>query len=205
MLLAMAAGLAAGVALAVFYGMPGGTSNTAAASCAATPERLAKLKPLAKGEMAGLVIADTPRPLPDLAFLDGEGQPKTLAEFGGRVVALNLWATWCVPCREEMPAFDQLQGALKDRPFDVVAISIDSGGPEKPKAFLEEIGVTHLPLYTDAKSPVFRSLKGIGRALGLPTTLLIDEAGCEIGYLPGPADWASDEARGLIEAALPTP
>ncbi|GGE51180.1 thiol:disulfide interchange protein TlpA [Agaricicola taiwanensis] len=203
MLLAATAGLVAGTALAVFYGISGVAGNKDTAACTASRESLAKLQPLVKGEIAALVISDEPRPLPDLAFLDGEGQPKKLSDFRGRMVALNLWATWCAPCREEMPAFDKLQGEMQDRPFDVVAVSIDSGGPEKPMAFLKEIGVTHLPLYTDAKSEVFRSLKSIGRAMGLPTTLLIDEAGCEIGYLPGPADWASDDAKGLIEAALP--
>lgn len=203
MLMTIAAGLVAGIALAVFYGMSGTGSNTAPASCAATKETLASLKPLAKGELAALVISDEPRPLPDLAFLDGEGKPKKLSDFKGRTVALNIWATWCVPCREEMPAFDRLQVEMKERPFDVVAVSIDSGGPEKPRAFLREIGVTHLPLYTDAKSEVFRSLKSIGRALGLPTTLLIDDAGCEIGYLPGPADWGSKDAIDLIRAAAP--
>lgn len=203
LMIAALAGLAAGVAVAAFYGIEGGTRNNEVAACATSPERLAALSALAKGEIAAMVVAETPRPLPDLAFLDGEGELKKLSDFRGRVVALNLWATWCVPCREEMPAFDRLQAELGGEGFDVVAISIDSGDAAKPRAFLAEIGVSHLPLYTDAKSEAFRALKSVGRAAGLPTTLLIDAAGCEIGYLPGPADWASEDAKSFVRAALP--
>ncbi len=111
---------------------------------------------------------------------------------------LNLWATWCVPCREEMPALDKLQAALGGANFEVVAINIDRGGPDKARDFLKEIGVNKLALYTDPSGKLFSTI----RAVGMPTTLLIDREGREIGRLVGPADWASPEAKTLIEAAI---
>jgi thiol-disulfide isomerase/thioredoxin len=153
-----------------------------------------------KGEIAGLVLAEAPRPLPELIFRGADGSEKKLSDFKGRAVVFNLWATWCVPCREEMPALDRLQGELGADTASVVAVSIDTGDDAKPKAFYRDNSITNLALYTDPSSLTFRTLKGLGRALGLPTTLLIDEAGCEIGYLPGPADWASDDAKALVRA-----
>jgi thiol-disulfide isomerase/thioredoxin len=201
MLIAVAAGLAAGIAAAGFYGIGGGARNQAVAACAATPEKLALLKPLAKGEVAAMVLGETPRPLPDLSFTAADGAQKKLSDFKGRTVVFNIWATWCVPCREEMPALDRLQGSLGGERLEVVAVSIDSGGDDKPRSFYRDNGIANLELYTDPSSQTFRGLKAVGRAVGLPTTLLIDEAGCEIGYLPGPADWGSEDAKALVSAA----
>jgi thiol-disulfide isomerase/thioredoxin len=125
-----------------------------------------------------------------------------LASFRGRTVLLNLWATWCVPCRKEMPTLDALQGELGGDRFEVVAVNIDTRDPDKPKEFLKQIGVKKLAYYTDPSAKTFQDLKNIGRAFGMPTTLLIDPHGCEIGTIAGPAEWASKDALKLIEAAL---
>ena len=115
---------------------------------------------------------------------------------------LNLWATWCVPCRKEMPALDGLERRLGGARFEVVAVNIDTRDPDKPKAFLREIGVNKLAYYADSTAKVFQDLKETGRAFGMPTTLLIDPNGCEIGTMAGPAEWASEDAIKLIQGAL---
>ena len=115
---------------------------------------------------------------------------------------VNLWATWCGPCRREMPALDRLEAALGGDDFAVVPISIDTGGRDRPAQFLEETGVAHLPLYTDSSTEIFEALKTRGLAIGLPVTVLIDRAGCRLGHMNGPAEWDSEDAHALIEAAI---
>ncbi len=115
---------------------------------------------------------------------------------------LNLWATWCVPCRAEMPTLDKLEGELGGPDFQVVAVNIDTRNPQRPKDFLKQIGVKNLAYYADPSAQAFQDLKDIGRAFGMPTTLLVDPKGCEIGTIAGPADWASNDALKLIKAAL---
>ena len=153
---------------------------------------------LNKGAMAALVIKSKPVDLPALTFADGDGKPVSLADFSGKIVLLNIWATWCVPCREEMPALDKLDTKLGGKDFQVVAVNIDKGGPDKAAAFLNETGASHLALYTDPSGKLFATLK----AVGMPTTLIIDRHGKEIARLVGPADWASPEAVKVIEAAI---
>jgi thiol-disulfide isomerase/thioredoxin len=140
--------------------------------------------------------------VPDLAFQDATGRPLTLADWRGRTVLLNLWATWCVPCRKEMPSLDALQTKLGGPNFEVVTVNIDTRDADRPKAWLKEVGVSKLAYYADPAAKTFQDLKAIGRAFGMPTTLLIDPNGCEIGTIAGPAEWASDDAIKLIEAAL---
>jgi thiol-disulfide isomerase/thioredoxin len=151
--------------------------------------------------MAPLVLRPEPIDLADFSFADKDGGTKSLKDFAGQIVLLNIWATWCVPCREEMPALDKLEAKLGGKDFAVVAVNIDKGGPEKAAAFLQETGATHLPLYTDPTGKVFVTLK----AVGMPTTLIIDREGREIARLVGPADWASPEALAVIEAAIAAP
>jgi len=107
-----------------------------------------------------------------------------------------------VPCRREMPALQALQQKLGGKNFDVVAVNIDTRDPEKPKAWLRDIGVDQLAYYADPSAKVFQDLKLIGKGFGMPTTLLIDPSGCEIATLAGPAEWASDDAVNLVKAAL---
>src|SRR6202042_613183 len=161
-----------------------------------------RLAPLAQGEVAALTMATAPLRLPDLTFEDADGKPRKLSDWRGRTVLVNLWATWCVPCRKEMPALDSLQTKLGGPKFEVVAINIDTRDPEKPKNFLKEANLTKLGYFTDQKAKVFQDLKSIGRALGMPTSVLVDDQGCEIGTIAGPAEWERDDAANLISAAL---
>jgi thiol-disulfide isomerase/thioredoxin len=149
-----------------------------------------------------VVVASRPLLIPDLAFRDGGGNERRLAEWRGRTVLLNLWATWCIPCRKEMPALDELQTKLGGPQFEVVSINIDTRDPAKPRAWLNEVGITHLGYFTDASVKVFQDLKLVGRAIGMPTTILVDPVGCEIGTIAGPAEWASEDALKLVRAAL---
>jgi thiol-disulfide isomerase/thioredoxin len=138
------------------------------------------------------------QPLPDLHFVDDAGKAMTLADFRGRVILLNIWATWCAPCREEMPTLDQLQARRGGGDFEVVALSIDQKGMDAVKGFLSEIGIRALRPYLDRSG-------AIGAAVGLagvPVTLLVDRQGREIGRKLGVADWNSPEAAALIERAL---
>jgi thiol-disulfide isomerase/thioredoxin len=160
---------------------------------------------LARGEVAALALAHTPFRVPPLAFKDAEGHDRTLADWHGRTVLVNLWATWCVPCRREMPALDALQAKLGSAKFQVVAVNIDTRDPEKPLAFLKQVGITHLAYFADESAEVFEDLKTAGKAFGMPTTLIVDPEGCEIGDMAGPAEWASDDGVKLVSAAIGNP
>jgi thiol-disulfide isomerase/thioredoxin len=191
------------VGFAGIYGI-GGLKRNASGDPACRPavELARKLAPLAHGEVAALTMASVPLRLPDLAFEDAQGKPRKLSDWRGRTVLLNLWATWCVPCRKEMPALDSLQTRLGGPDFEVVAVNIDTRDPQKPRNFLKEANLTRLSYFTDEKAKVFQDLKGIGRALGMPTSVLVDGQGCEIGTIAGPAEWGSDDAVKLISAAM---
>ena len=167
------------------------------ASSAAT---LTALTPLAKGDVASVVLTKAPRPAIPLAFQDGDGKPVDWASFKGRAVLLNLWATWCVPCRAEMPALDRLQAKAGSAAFQVVAVNVDTARLDKPKSFLDEIGVKNLTRYSDPKGDSFETLRLAGKALGLPTSVLIDANGCEMGVVGGPANWDGEDALKLIAA-----
>lgn len=171
-------------------------------ACNGAVDLAKKIAPLAHGEVAALTMATTPLRLPDLTFEDASGQPKKLSDFRGKTLLVNLWATWCVPCRKEMPALDSLQTKLGGKDFEVVAINIDTRDPDKPKNFLKEANLTSLGYFSDQKAKVFQDLKNIGKALGMPTSVLVDGKGCEIANIAGPAEWASDDAIKLVKAAL---
>jgi thiol-disulfide isomerase/thioredoxin len=177
------------------------TAGAAAGQCAGAAAKVAALTPLMKGQVAAMAPADTPRPLPGLSFKNGDGADMTLADFKGKSVLLNLWATWCVPCREEMPALDALEKAEGSDRFEVVAVNIDTGEADKPKAFLAETGVTALKPYRDASMDVFNALKKEGLAFGLPVTVLLDDKGCMLSSMNGPAAWDSEDGRALVRAA----
>jgi thiol-disulfide isomerase/thioredoxin len=135
-----------------------------------------------------------PRALPDIVFEDGQGRKRTLGDFRGRVVLLNVWATWCVPCREEMPTLDRLQQKLGGPDFEVLALSIDADGAAAVERFYGEIGIRALATYVDSTMRATGSLA----VIGVPTTLLIDRGGREIGRRAGPVHWDSPEAVRLI-------
>jgi thiol-disulfide isomerase/thioredoxin len=191
------------IGLAAVYGISALLGNRAGDPiCQPAVETAARIAPLARGEVAAVTVASTPLKLPELAFRDAAGGNRQLAEWRGRTVLVNLWATWCVPCRKEMPALDALQAKLGSPAFEVVAINIDTRDPDKPRNWLKEVGVAALGYYADPNAKVFQDLKLVGRAFGMPTTLLVDPAGCEIATLAGPAEWASEDAIRLVSAAL---
>ncbi len=165
---------------------------------AAAPSVSTSLNALATGEMISFVFRKTPEPIPDFKFEDGAGAVKTLADWKGKVVLLNLWATWCAPCRKEMPALDRLQRELGSDKFEVVALSLDRQGAGPSKKFLDDIKVTNLKLYVESTSKSFTAL----RTTGLPTSILINADGLEVGRLTGPAEWDSADAKRLIKAVL---
>ncbi|MEQ8745957.1 TlpA disulfide reductase family protein [Pyruvatibacter sp.] len=189
----------AAVIAAVLYGMvpTGGKSGGEASGPETAGASSLALKPYAIGAVANFVPAAEPLALEPIAFTDGDGNPLTLDDFAGRTVLLNLWATWCAPCREEMPALDALQREAGSDDFMVLALSLDRGGIEKPRAFLEEIGIENLALYHDATGRMGTRLG----AFGLPTTLLIGPDGKSLGRLVGPAHWDAPEAVDLVRAA----
>jgi thiol-disulfide isomerase/thioredoxin len=191
------------VGLAGVYGIATLTRNVGGdTACTPAVELAKKIAPFARGEVAAVNVAKSPLKLPNLTFADADGKPLTLEHWRGRTVLLNLWATWCVPCRAEMPALDSLEQRLGGPGFEVVAVNIDTRDADKPKAWLKEVGVQKLAYYADPTARTFQDLKAIGRAFGMPTTLLVDPQGCEIGAIAGPAEWASDDAIKLIRAAL---
>jgi thiol-disulfide isomerase/thioredoxin len=172
------------------YWLTGGTGKIEQPIAANTTA----LRTFAKGEMAAFLVHASPKPIATFTFQDETGAAKTLAEFKGRVVLLNLWATWCAPCRKEMPSLSQLQKELGSKDFEVVALSLDIKGLTASSAFLKEVGADNLRTYSDATSKALGTLQ----ALGLPATILIDREGMEVGRLLGPAEWASEEAKALI-------
>jgi thiol-disulfide isomerase/thioredoxin len=139
-----------------------------------------------------------PKPAPELTFLDAAGNEVSLADFQGKLVVLNLWATWCAPCRREMPSLDRLQAKHGGDGLEVIALSLDRGDVAKVRDFFAELGIANLAIYQDPKGRAGRELG----APGLPTTVVIDRAGQEVGRLLGPAEWDSDEALAVIETLL---
>ncbi|RUW60710.1 TlpA disulfide reductase family protein [Mesorhizobium sp. M7A.F.Ca.US.008.03.1.1] len=150
----------------------------------------------AAGTPQGFAVQEPSKPLPEIQFEDGAGQPRTLADFHGKIVLVNIWATWCAPCREEMPTLDRLQAKLGGPDFEVVALSMDRAGPDAVKKFFAENGIEHLALNIDTSA---KAMFALG-ALGLPLTLLIDREGKEIGRLIGPAEWDLPEMVEFIRS-----
>jgi thiol-disulfide isomerase/thioredoxin len=184
------------------YGIGRLRSNRADAACRPAVETASRIAPLVHGEVAARAVASAPFSVTNLAFKDSAGHARTLGDWRGRTVLLNLWATWCVPCRREMPALDTLQARLGSPNFEVVAVNIDTRDPEKPLTFLKQVGVTHLAYYSDESAQVFEDLKTAGKAFGMPTTLSVDRDGCEIGDMAGPAEWSSNDGMKLVSAVL---
>ena len=147
----------------------------------------------------GFVMHASPQPVPELRFADGAGRKLSLARFRGRTVLLNVWATWCVPCRKEMPALDRLQQKLGGPGFQVLALSIDTEGAPAVKTFFRQIGVRALAVYVD---PSARATETLGLP-GIPTTLLVGRDGRELGRKTGPAEWDTPAAIGMLEKYLP--
>jgi thiol-disulfide isomerase/thioredoxin len=160
----------------------------------------ATVGPAGSGSASALALSvfDQPRPVPEIRFHDDQGHDLTLADFRGRVVLLNLWATWCVPCRKEMPTLDRLQGRLGGQDFVVVALSIDRKGIEAVRGFYNEVGVEKLGIYLDPSGKGSHDLA----IPGLPATLLIDREGREVARKLGEAEWDSPEMVSLVERTM---
>ena len=159
---------------------------------------LAALAPAAAAAEPNFVMLDPPKALPGVRFVDGDGRSRALSDFRGKFVLLNIWATWCIPCRKEMPTLDRLQSTLGGNGFEVVAMSIDRGGLDVVRKFYGEIGVSHLATYIDASGRTFRDLA----IVGLPTTLLIHRAGREIGRHVGPAEWDAPDTIAFLRRLI---
>jgi thiol-disulfide isomerase/thioredoxin len=165
---------------------------------AQTTAETGSLKSLAKGTMAAALIHKERKDIAPFTFTNDKGETLDLSTWKGRVVVLNLWATWCTPCKKEMPDLAELQKQLGSPDFEVVALSLDRKGLEASQAFLKEIGVTNLALYLE---PETKSLAAL-QAVGLPATILIDRNGKEAGRLLGEAKWSSPEAVDLVKALI---
>ncbi|MGU3401389.1 thiol:disulfide interchange protein TlpA [Brucellaceae bacterium D45D] len=178
-----------------------GQNDEASAQCALKAGSLKALDAAASGGVAAMRAAEKPISVANIAFTGPDGTKMTLGHYKGKTLLVNLWATWCAPCREEMPDLDKLQAKKGGDDFEVVAINIDTGSDEKPKNFLNEIGVKNLTLHRDATMASFNELKRKNLAFGLPVTLLVDKDGCQISAMNGPAPWDGPDALKLIEAA----
>lgn len=167
-----------------------------------TPQPLAAkaVDAAATGELAALNGTGTGRSYADLPFTDADGKPLTIANFSGKALLVNFWASWCIPCRAEMPALDALAGAENDANFMVLPINTGEAQPDKGKQFFASGNFKTLPLYIDPNFAVLDRLKTTAVSLGLPTTVLLDKKGCEIGVLQGPAAWDTPDGKRVIEA-----
>ena len=174
-------------------------------SCQMSVARGKSLYDVASGAVAAYRPVDEPLDLGYISFVDKDGKPRSLKEWRGQTVLFNLWATWCPPCREEMPWFEELQVKKGGDNFQVLPVSIDLGDASKPKQFYSDTGLKALPFMHDNTMESFQSLKKKAVALGMPTTLLVDTNGCAMGVLNGPAHWSSPDAERLIDAALALP
>ncbi len=163
-----------------------------------TDENRATVEQLLPEDMGGFVLHDEPRPFRGKSFLDPKGEEIDLSAFEGQVTVLNFWATWCPPCRKELPYFDELQAELGGDNFRVVTISLDKGGLTKAGAYLERHELDNLKPYTDPKASLSREM-GV---LGLPVTAILGPDAREIGRLTGEAEWNSDEAKEWLRAIV---
>lgn len=185
--------------IAAFYSVRGDAGN---GSCSAASAAFTRMKPLAKGEVAAVELRASPQPAPALAFTGPDGQPTTLAALKGKTLLVNLWATWCAPCLKEMPSLDALQKEMGGPDFAVVAINIDTRNLDKPKTWLADNKIATLPFYGDPQAATFQALRAAHKVEGMPVSIIVDKAGCELGIIQGPADWASTDAKALMKAAI---
>jgi thiol-disulfide isomerase/thioredoxin len=159
---------------------------------------MAAVEALRDGDMQKLMFVSDPQPASAVAFTDPDGAEVTLADWQGKYVLVNFWATWCAPCRKEMPSLDRLQAELGGEDFEVVTIATGRNSPTGIRKFFEETGVTNLPMLLDPKSALARDM-GI---LGLPVTVILDPEGREIARLIGDAEWDSDSAKAIVSALI---
>jgi thiol-disulfide isomerase/thioredoxin len=177
----------AAVAVGIYFGVHSGAHSRA------VERQLTR-----SGKVVSYNFYWTSRALPEVGFENAAGKPLTLADFRGKVVLLNIWATWCSPCREEMPSLDRLQAKLGGPDFEVVALSIDHGGIPAVRKFFDEVGIRDLALYVDPSGQASSTLG----AIGVPTTLMIDRTGRELWRVAGPVQWDQPNVIGVIRRAI---
>jgi thiol-disulfide isomerase/thioredoxin len=181
-----------------------GNLSPQASECAPQPAAAKAIDAAAVGELAALNGTGTGRGYSTMSFLDASGAKKTIADFAGKKLLVNFWASWCVPCRAEMPALDRLAAKYDSDAFTVLPVNLDigDGAVDKARKFLAEGKFQNLPLYADPSFDAFETLKQKAVAAGLPATLLLDAEGCELGVLQGPAEWDTADGDRVIEALL---
>lgn len=193
------AGLAVAIASWAYLG------NAASAnSCPVQSAAAQIIDKAAVGELAAVNGTGEGRGYADMAFKSADGTDMTLADFSGKALLVNFWASWCVPCREEMPALDAIATQYNSDRFEVVPINLDigEGGLAKAQEFLDEGQFDNLPLYADNSFAAFERLKREAVAVGLPATLLLDPEACELAVLQGPAEWHSPDGQTVVEALI---
>ncbi|MGV3576927.1 MAG: TlpA disulfide reductase family protein [Devosia sp.] len=193
------AGLGVAIASWVYLG------NAASAnSCPVQAAQAQIIDAAAVGELAAVNGTGGGRGYADMAFKDADGTDMTLGDFSGKALLVNFWASWCLPCREEMPALDAIAAEYNSDKFQVVPINLDigEGGLAKAEQFLAEGQFKNLPLYADNTFAAFDRLKREAVAVGLPATLLLDPEGCELAVLQGPAEWNSRDGKAVVEALI---
>ncbi|MCL5778465.1 TlpA family protein disulfide reductase [Limibaculum sp. FT325] len=178
---------------AILYGAMALSANPSDAGAIGPSDRAA-LEAMRAGDMRKLVFHDTPRAQMTESFQDGAGRTVGLADFSGKVVVLNIWATWCPPCRAEMPSLDRLAAKVKGDGIEIVALSTDRGGAAKVRGFFDEIGVKNLAIYADPSNRLARQ----AAVMGLPVTLILDREGREIARLTGDAHWDGADALAIL-------
>lgn len=194
--------VSAALAIAITIWLSNGTSQ--ARECPVQADRAAAIDAAAVGALAALNGTGQGRGYKEMTFRDEAGKPVTIADFKGKALLVNFWASWCIPCRAEMPALDSLAASQNSDAFTVLPINLDigEGGLEKARTFLNEGQFKNLPLYADSTFEAFKALQREAVALGLPATLLLDENGCEIAVLQGPAEWDTEDGKAVIKALI---
>lgn len=199
-----AAVVLAGVVVGVgaVYVTGGFAGNVGGGQCSAAAALSGPLDAAATGVVAGFRPLEEPVDVSSLSFRDRDGKTVSIDDFAGRTVLLNLWATWCAPCRAEMPSLDALETRLGGEDFQVVAVSMDTQDDGRAEAFYTETGLADLAFFIEPTMTMFSTLKDEGLAQGMPTTLLLDGEGCAAGMISGPAEWDSPEAVRLVQTAI---
>ncbi|MBT6095385.1 MAG: TlpA family protein disulfide reductase [Rhodospirillaceae bacterium] len=174
-------------ALAWLYLPGGGDQTVEARSC--KPD---------EGVLANFQPSDDLAPVPETSFLDNDEKKRSLADYKGRGVVLNFWATWCAPCVREMPQLDRLNALLKGSGIEVLTVSEDRKGLPIARKFFEVNKLRDLEILADPKGKLLRALNG----RGLPTTVIIDRQGREVGRVAGVAEWDAPETVGFLKNCL---
>ena len=192
------------VAVAIVVVLLGAVALTRTGKDGSGPETMAAAETLITGQIANFTLNRGTKPPAKVSFADADGKSVSFADFRGKVVLVNVWATWCAPCIREMPTLARLEAELGGDDFAVVAVSVDRQGMPAVARFYRKQGIGNLPAFVDTRNTVPRAL----RVVGLPTTVVLDREGREIGRLVGDAEWDSPEAvalvRHIIEASRPT-